>query len=169
MRIPGNASLLSWSLALACVLGACRARDFGLPRVPFSETSPDGRAVAFVRNHMTIDPPAQSIWLREGTKTTKLRRLADDMDWCNVIRWSADGSTVVFLIQDARLLVVDRTSARIVGDTWLMKSDGYPTTRIAANLRVSPDGRSVEFGDCARSRRDAFDAGKCEARVVQIR
>lgn len=169
MRTLAHGLLLSWSMVLLCVLCGCRARNLGLPRVALSESSPDGEAVAFVRNHMSIDPPAQSIWLLEGTKYIKLRRLAEDIDWCNVIRWSADGSTVVFLIQDARLLVVDRASARIVGDTWLTEDDDYPTRRMAANLRVSPDGRNVEFGDCARSRHDLFGAEKCEERVVQIR
>jgi len=59
--------------------------------------SPDGRVVAFVRNHPNVDPPDQSLWLKDSNgRATELTRLAPDADWCNLIVWSSDSTRVTF-------------------------------------------------------------------------
>ncbi len=81
-------------LVTSLLLTACGREVLGLPRASISVASPDQSAVAFVRNHPTIDPPAQSLWLRDEHGETQLRQLAPDFDWCNTIVWSGDGTTV---------------------------------------------------------------------------
>ena len=111
-----------------------------------------------MRNHPTIDPPAQSLWLR-GTDgaATELRRLVDDMDWCHTIVWSADSARVAFLVQDARLLVFDAPTRRIVLEKWLVDPPGgYPPHLIVRDLTLSEDGREATYRLCPRR-----DPGPC--------
>ena len=146
-RTIATALLGCWSVLAT----GCDKELLGLPRVPVSVASPDGVAVAFVRNHPNIDPPSQSVWLQMGGDTTQLRRLGPDSDWCNTIVWSADSSTVAYLVQDARLLTVDRNSRRVVSEKWLTEWKGeYPPYRIAEDLTLSADGREAVFRDCKR-------------------
>ena len=114
------------------------------PRIGVSAKSPDSRYVAYVRNHPTIDPPEQSIWLGE----TQIERLGGDTDWCNTIVWSADSARVAYLIQDARLVVVDAKTAKPVTSLWLVPRDGYPTSHEAKHLALTREG--VQFDDCVR-------------------
>lgn len=161
-RATAAALLAAWSLVVA----GCDKELLGLPRVPLSVVSPDGGAVALVRNHPNIDPPAQSIWLEIGSDRKLLRRLGPDSDWCNTIVWSSDGSTVAFLVQDARILVADRHSRRIVSEKWLTEWKGeYPPYRIVEGLTLSADGREAIFRDCERRLRRSPD---CSERRVAI-
>lgn len=147
----------------------CDKEMLGLPRVPLSVPSPDGRAVAFVRNHVTIDGPDQSVWLVDGDgKAKRIRRLGGDSDWCNTIVWSADGSTVGYLIQDARLLAVDRRSGNVLSEKWLVEWQGeYPPYRYVTNLALSADGREAIFQSCQRRVRGGFRPGSCtDSRAV---
>jgi hypothetical protein len=142
-------------LVLLLFLGstaACVAADqWGLPREPLSVGSPDRRMTAFVHNHPNIDPPDQSIGLRDAEGSEReILRLGPDSDWCDTAVWSADSSTVGFLVQDARLVVVDARSARVTTQVWLVPQDGYPTSRVATELRLSGSGRSVTFRPCQR-------------------
>lgn len=148
----------------------CDEEQLGLPRMPLSVPSPDGRAVAFVRNHVTIDPPDQSVWLAEGDGEPKrIRRLGGDSDWCNTIVWSADGSTVAFLIQDARLLTVDRRSGNVVSEKWLVEWQGeYPPAGWVTGLTLSEDGREAFFQSCQRRVRGGFRPGSCTASRAAI-
>ncbi|MGZ8868402.1 MAG: hypothetical protein ACXW2P_08660 [Thermoanaerobaculia bacterium] len=151
----------------ALFLLRCDKEQLGLPRVALSVTSPDGRAVAFVRNHPSIDPPEQSVWLSVDGRARQLRRLGPDSDWCNTIVWSADGSTVGFLVQDARLLTFDRASGQFVSEKWLTKWQGeYPPHNVAVNLGLSADGREAIYRECGR--RPGSLAG-CTDRNMQIR
>ena len=139
---------------------SCNQDQLGLPRVPLSVAAPTGGAVAFVRNHPNIDPPAQSIWLEQDGKATRIKTLGPDSDWCNRIVWSADGSTVAFLVQDARLITVDRASRRIVSEKWLPEEKGvrsYPPSTAVTDLALSADGREARFVECARPRAYGFD------------
>jgi hypothetical protein len=147
---------------------ACDRELLGLPRVPVSVPSPDGRAVAFVRNHPTIDGPDQSVWLVEGEGAAKqIRRLGGDIDWCNTIVWSADGSTVGFLIQDARLLTVDRRSMTVISEKWLVENRDYPPSGFVTALALSDDGREAIFQSCRRRRGGGFRPGSCnDARAL---
>jgi hypothetical protein len=140
------------------VTTGCDKELLGLPRVPLSVMSPDGSAEAFVRNHPNIDPPSQSVWLRVGNSSKRLRNLGPDSDWCNTIVWSGDGSTVAYLVQDARLLTTDRASGQIVSERWLTEWKGeYPPYRVVLDLTLSADGKEARFRDCARPVRYGFD------------
>ncbi len=145
------------------VAGACSLQDLGLPRVAVSSWSPDGRYRAFVRNHPSIDPPAQSLWLASATgAATLIRKLSEDQDWCRVIAWAGDSRSVAFLVQDARLIVVDAATRRTRVDRWLVEQDGYPPTQLVIDLSVSQDGSSVRFKACRRA------TGACANRVETL-
>lgn len=51
---------------LGVTAGCLSAEQWGLPREPLSVTAPDRGKTAFVRNHPNIDPPDQSIGLRDA-------------------------------------------------------------------------------------------------------
>jgi hypothetical protein len=162
-------------LLFATVTAGCLTREqWGLPREPVSATSPDGRLTAFVHRHPSIDPPDLSIGVRdERGREVEIQRLGADSDWCHVVIWSADNSRVGFLAQDARLVLVDAREARVVSETWLVRQDGYPTTKVAADLSLSSDGKRVSFRPCERAKRlppydvYKFEAGACGATEVQ--
>ena len=164
-------------IPLLAMMGNCSAQQCGFPRFPVSATSPNGTHVAFVQNHPDIDPPSQSIWLRTtNASATQIRRLGPDSDWCNTVVWSADSSTVSFLIQDARLIAIDARSERIISDKWLVPQDAYPPLRMVTNLSLSSDGSEATFQSCWRNmnRRDrpnyVHDAFGCsEMQNVRIR
>jgi hypothetical protein len=147
-------------LALITAATACSRAQLGLPRVPVEAASPDGSRLAFVRNHPTIDPPAQSLWLRGADgKETKLRRLADDLGWCHTIVWSGDGTRVAFLVEDAQLVLVDARTDRLVLERWLVHPPGgYPPHRIVRDLLLSQDGSEAAYRLCPRR-----DPGPCSA------
>jgi hypothetical protein len=143
--------------------------------VPVSAASPDGRHVALVRNHPDIDPPHQSIWLRSpATPLHQIKQLAPDLDWCNAIAWSADSSTVAYLVQDARLITVDARLQQIVSDQWLTPRLGdYPPSRMVVELTLTGDGTGARFRMCKRGMfraRYVFHALDCGAlQSVRIR
>lgn len=145
-------SVLIVAVAGLWVVGACSREQLGLPRVAVSSASPDGHYRAFVRNHPSIDPPAQSLWLGLDTgAATQVRKLSEDQDWCHVIAWAGDSRSVAFLIQDARLIVVDAATRRTRVDRWLVAQDGYPPTQVVTALSLSQDGSSVRFKACRRA------------------
>jgi len=109
-------------------------------------TSPDGRHRAVVHNHWTIDPPDQSIWVDDRM----VKRLAGDVDWCNNVVWSSDSSTVAYLVQDARLIVVAADSSKIIADRWLVDHAGDAPAQRACALALSANGRSVSYMPCDR-------------------
>ena len=131
---------------------ACTREQMGLPMTPVSAKSPDGRHIAFVRNHPSIDPPAQSLWLSsKGRSSRKLKSLGEDADCCDKIVWSADSSTVSFLVQDARLITADASTGLIVSELWLTeRRDGVPPSGMISDLSLSNDGREAKFRDCRR-------------------
>jgi hypothetical protein len=144
--------LIETAVAVLLLSAACSREQLGLPRIPVSATSPDGRFVAYVRNHPNLDPPSQTIWLKAvGRSAVKLRALGPDSDWCNTVVWSADSSTVSYLVQDARLITADARAERVVSEHWLTAWEGeYPPSRMARNLSLSADGQQARFLDCAR-------------------
>lgn len=158
-----NGGGLTPALAGLLVVGACSCDQLGLPRVAVSASSPDGRYRAFVQNHPSIDPPAQSLWLASDTgAATQVRKLSEDQDWCHVIEWAGDSRSVAFLVQDARLIVVDVATRRTREDRWLVEEDGYPPTQLVTGLSVSQDGSSVRFKACRRA------TGACTDRVETL-
>jgi Tol biopolymer transport system component len=140
-----------------------------------SATSPDGRRVAFVRNHADIDPPNQSIWVSElGSGARRIAQLGPDSDWCNTIVWSPDSTTVAFLIQDARLITVDAASRQMVSDKWLTPWEGeYPPYQMAVDLTLDARGTEARFRVCDRKMfrsGDVFDSTNCgDFRRVTLR
>ena len=153
-----NTSFCLFSLVLMATVTACSRAQLGLPRVPVESPSPDGSRLAFVRNHPTIDPPAQSLWLRgaDGNET-KLRRLVDDLGWCHTIVWSGDGTRVAFLVEDAQLVLVDALTDRIALERWLVDPPGgYPPHQIVRELSLSGDGSEATYRLCPRR-----DPGPC--------
>jgi len=85
-----------------------------------------------VRNHPSPDPPEQSLWLGtgNGSDAEQIRKLSADQDWCHVIEWAGDSRSVAFLVQDARLILVDATTKEIRVDRWLVHQDGYPPSQV---------------------------------------
>ena len=157
---PDNRLQLAVVMTGLMAAGACSQQQLGLPRVAVSATSPDGHYRAFVRNHPSIDPPAQSLWLASGTgDAIQLRKLAEDQDWCGLIAWTGDSRSVAFLIQDARLIVVDAATRRTRVDRWLVDQDGYPPSHAVNDLSLARDGSSVRFKACRRA------TGACADRV----
>ena len=157
-------------LILASV-SACSREQLGLPPRAVSVMSPDGRFIAFVRNHPTLDPPSQSIWLEAiGRSATELKTLGSDSDWCHTIVWSSDSSTVSYLVQDARLITADAHAQRIVSEKWLTDWKGeYPPYRFVTGLSLSNHGREAVFQSCPRRPGGGFRPGSCTADRVLIR
>jgi len=145
------------ALVLALLAAACSRSQLGLPRVALEVPSPDGRRVALVRNHPEFDPPNQSLWLRGADgRQVRLAKLSPDQDWCDQIVWSADGSRVAFLVQDARLVVADAAVGRVMFERWLVSDSGhYPPRERVSELRLAADGSQASFRACGR------DSGVC--------
>jgi hypothetical protein len=140
----------------------------GCGRTHISVSSPDGRVVARVLFHLSIDPPNQSLWLEPiGGTARQLRHLAEDQDWCNEVHWSADSSTVAFLIQDARLLAFTR-SGQLLVDRWLVDDRGYPSREVARHFALSSDRSSASFQPCLRNPRFSTGVPGCSA-VTTVR
>lgn len=114
--------------------------------------SPDAAFVAAVRNHPSVDPPNQSVWLqREGLGWVRLARLGEDTHWSNAIVWSEDSTRVAFLVQEASAMVFEAPTARLLSTIQLVAEDGYPTTRSVRELQFSKDGASLDATVCSRN------------------
>jgi len=137
-------------VGLAAAAMACEAAQLGWPPVPVRVPSPDGRVVAFVRNHPDFDPPNQSLWLQASNgRATELTRLAPDAEWCNLIVWSADSRRVAFLVSDAVVYVYDGQSQQRVFAGFLgRRSWDQPPRYTLRDLSLSSDGASVTFREC---------------------
>jgi hypothetical protein len=151
-------------IAAGLLGGGCMGKSWGLPRIAVEATSPDGRCRAFVRNHPSLDPPLQSLWIDIPERgTTQVMQLSEDQDWCNLIAWAPDSRTVAFLLQDARLVVVDAVTGSVRLDRWLVDRDGYPPSHTVKNVRLAPDGSSARFTDCTNR------TGECVEREEGLR
>lgn len=142
-----NLKALSLILILAvAVLAGCGA-------IPLDAPSPDGKRIAEVHSRWSIDPPAQSLWLRlsRESKPVKLATLTQDVDWCTEIVWSPDSSRVGFLIRGVRLDVYDARNGRLLEKVRLVEPDGgYPGGHEARLVRFLEDGSGVQFRECER-------------------
>ncbi len=151
-------------LSLSAVSLAC---DRLVTTVHLTVPSPDGSTSAVVLDHPSIDPPEQSIGFHPASGTFHpLRRLAPDQDWCHQVFWSADSSTVVFLIQDARMVAYSRTGD-LLADQWLVNHSGYPTPQVAWKFLLSSDGATATFRPCRRPGRGGPQGSHpCEPQVT---
>lgn len=157
-------AVLAGVLCVVCVEAACSRQQLGVPRDAVSRVSPDRRYRALVRNHPSIDPPEQSLWLEagDGGAASQIQKLSGDQDWCNVIEWAGDSRAVAFLVQDARLILVESAARQVRIDRWLVAQDGYPPTQAVSELVLSRDGSSVRFRACRRA------TGTCVDRVEML-
>jgi len=135
-------------------------RNLGIPRVALEETSPDGTYVAQVRNHISIDPPLQSLWMaeRDGRNATRVLKLSGDQDWCDQIVWSGDGSTVAFLVQGAWIVVYDAYTRQQRVREWLVEQDGYPTLHEVRELKLGTDGSVATYRVCRRGAEECSES-----------
>src|SRR5215204_5468525 len=119
------------ALAGLVLSAACTAEQLGLPRVPVRAVSPDGRDVAFVRNHPELDPPNQSLWLGPiDGRAVQVQRVPPDAWWCDRISWAADSSRVAFVVADAVVQLYEAASARRI----LLRLGGPPQLGSAAGF-----------------------------------
>ena len=147
-----NFRLVAPLVLLLCASG-CSREQLGIPRIAAEHLSPTGQHLAWVKNHLSFDPPAQSLWIRDlrTEEATRVLHLAEDQDWCRTIEWAADGSVVVFLVQDARAVVFDLDSDRILTDEWLVSHESYPTKTYADAVSFGESGQSLVFRECQRN------------------
>ena len=135
-----------------------------------SSRSPDGRYLAYVENHLSIDPPNQSLRLASTERSlaaawnhVKLRQLGEDSESCTAIAWSPSGRHVAFVINESQVVTYEARSARLVGEIDLVDRDGYPTTRMVLGLRFESDGSRLSYLDCHRRSRE-----DCRTRTVEL-
>jgi hypothetical protein len=144
---------LAGIVVLLIFAGGCSRQQLGLPRIAAVQLSPNGNHRAWVKNHLSFDPPAQSLWVRD-LRTNEAKRvllLAEDQDWCRTIEWAADGSALVFVVQDARAVVYDVESDRVLADAWLVSHESYPTKTYADAVSFGALGQSLVFRECHRN------------------
>ena len=152
------------------LLTALALTTSGCTRTHLSVPSPDGTHVARVLSRPSIDPPAQSLWLGPvDGKAAELLRLAPDQDWCNAVSWSADGSTVAFLVQDARVIAFS-SSGQLLVDRWLVEHQSYPSREIARAFSLSADGSQASFTPCLRHPGHSSGGSPCSpVRTIAVR
>jgi hypothetical protein len=138
--------------SVGLLVGACSKAQLGFPRIPVSVESPDHRFVAFVRNHPSVDPPSQSLWIRDPLMGEKmLRTLFPDVEWCEQIVWSSDSQHVAFLIEEAEVEVYDTIAKRLQRPIWLVpRREEYPPAAVVRNVSLSAGGRELTFRTCPR-------------------
>jgi len=132
--------------------GACTAEQLGFPRVPVRAVSPDGRYVAFVRNHPELDPPNQSLWLGPiDGRAVQVQRVPPDAWTCERIAWAADSSRVAFVMAEAVVQVYEAASARRIYSGWVgRRSWDQPPGFILRDLSLTADGSAAIFRECVR-------------------
>ena len=159
------------AVVLAVSAVGCSAQQLGFPRTQVSLVSPDGRYLAVVRNQPSIDPPNQSLWVGERNGPLhKVRQLGEDAAWCNLAVWSADSSTVSFMVMDAELVTVDARSRQVISEQWLVEGDDYPPAKMVKGLSLSADGRQAVFRECRRddSRAGDVQPSDCSAPMRKV-
>jgi dipeptidyl aminopeptidase/acylaminoacyl peptidase len=118
-----------------------------------STASPDGRWIAFARNHPTIDGPDQSIWLcAVDGQPVQLRRLGADTEEISAIIWSADSRRVAFLTNDAILGVYEPATLTLVASGYVRYPNAnYPPKFMVRDLAFTDDGHAVSYVPCERT------------------
>lgn len=136
------------ALLLIALTVACSPADIAV-------VSPDGNHTARVREEWWADPPKQSLWLDD----VLIANLEQDAGGCRTIVWSGDGSTVGYLVQDAKLIVVDAATHRITSTQRLVA-----TSHSVCGLALSEDGSTATFKSCP------FDRQACsEPQLASLR
>lgn len=161
-------------LTAALILGAltgygCSREQWGFPRVPLRATSPDGRFVAFVKNHPSIDPSNQTLWIQPPAgDAIKVAAVPPDAFWCDRIVWSADSRRVAFVIADAIVQAYDVESSALVFSGFVgRRSWDTPPRYILRDVSLSADGRQITFRECERTWHKV-DAARQNARGTRV-
>ena len=88
---------LIWTILM---LGIGYIAGVGMPDHSMAQyaQSPNGSYVAVVKNHWSIDPPNQSLWIKQNNtdKQRKLEDLQEDVNFIEGIHWSPNSDLVVF-------------------------------------------------------------------------
>ncbi len=153
-------------VGLLLLAGALGCRMIGIPKLALEELSPGGGYIAQVRNEMSLDPPRQSLWIvsGDGSGATRVLRLSEDQDWCDQIVWSADGSTVVFVVQRAWIAVYDAQSRELRAREWFVEPGDHPPRDELRELRLSENGTTVTYRLCIRGTGECSDTR--ESRIL---
>jgi len=135
-------------LGLGTIIGLALAEK----GIPHSLESADGRYRASVRSHISVDPPQQTLWLRDmrDGSEIELGRLSGQAERVQSVHWSADSRRVAFLLDGTRLLVFEAASGRKIFDRILAGPEPYPGNRCVRNLSFQADGNGVSFDLCHR-------------------
>lgn len=149
LRRPGAG--LTLLIALLPLAAGCSRRQLGLPQVALAVDSPDGGHRAVVRNHPSIDPPRQSLWLERVSGGRQwLRDLSEDQDGCDQAVWSPDGRRVAFVVQGIELLVYSVPDGELVQRSRPRTDGSSPPSPHVAELRFTEDGSALDFRLCSR-------------------
>jgi hypothetical protein len=141
------------ALAVLAVTGAAASCWYGRGKVALEEAAPVGGGLAQVRDHMSIDPPRQTLWISDSGPASLKRvfKLGEDTHGCSRIVWRPDGRRVGFLINDVELHLYD-LQGTLTDSLPLVEVGGYPGTREARDLAWQ-DG-VIDYLDCARGSDD---------------
>lgn len=151
MTRPTPGVCLTLLIAVLPLAAGCSRTQLGLPQVALAVDSPDGGYRAVVRNHPSIDPPRQSLWLeRVGGGRQWLHDLATDQDWCDQAVWTPDGRRVAFVVQGIELLVYAVPEGELLQRSDLRTDGAYPPSLHVAGLRFTADGAALDFRLCSR-------------------
>lgn len=143
----------SSACALALVAG-CSAEDLGYPRVASASQSPDLRYTVEIRNHPTIDPPEQSLWIGETNGQLRyVAGVASDTGWSGPCAWSQDSSLFAFVV-GAKVVVVEPTTGAVRLEQWLIHREDH-VSRSRNEIRYigfAQDSSAVVAQICTRQK-----------------
>jgi hypothetical protein len=142
--------LFLWTVVVLGV-GAIIGLALAEKGIPFSLESGNERFRAYVRSHITVTPPRQTLWLRDMRTghESLLMRLEGKDESCDELLWSDDSTRLGVLLTGSRFIVFEPESRRRIFDQDLVGPTDYPGNRCVKNLRfLSSDG--VEFELCHR-------------------
>ena len=137
------------SVLFITIFGGCKA-ELGLPRVDSRFTAPSGGFVAEVRNHVSIDPPEQSLWVGPvGGRLVRVAGVASDTTWDGPCAWSLDSSAFAFMVGDELNVVTSRGEGILVRHRLTQVVEGGD--REIRDLVVSTDSGEMSLVLCGTS------------------
>lgn len=137
-------TLSTFVLVLA---GGCFAEQLEMPGVAAQWRSPNGRYVAEVRNHFSVDPPEQSLWIGAvGGEMYRIQTVASDTDpSVERVAWSGDSALAVYVDALAEIVVVDAGSGRTLARHAIVARNAGEAVRA---LELDPRGAHASFRVC---------------------
>jgi hypothetical protein len=150
-------------LLLVMPMPGCSRLQWGFPRIALEVPSPDGRFIAYVRNHPSLDPFEQSLWVEtKDGRSVQVALVPPDAWWCNQIAWSGDSRRVAFVVANAVVQVYEAPSgAKVFSGFVGRRSWDTPPRYVLRDVSLSKDGASIAFRECDRTwvRRDSEGVG----------